>query len=429
MKSPTSRSRTISTRLREAARAHLRLATAIAVTATVALGCGSSTPAYAAAGTQIAARDYGYPYPAAPDCDETPGSMRGCSADKWGFFQGQCVSWVAYRLNSLSGVPMSNLTYKGQHWSGAFNWGAAARRAGIRVDSTPKRGSVAWYSNHVAFVERVNANGSVLISEMNHDNHNGFALTTISRSYRWPKGFIHFKDLPSSAPAKVTAGVQYAVDAAGNLWDAKVPVGGGAASRTPIGHGWQSFSLITEVSDVNGDGQPDIVARSRDWRLWLFATKGKDHFAAPRVISTKWAGAVSLTDAGALTGRGHHLVALLANGAMYRYSLSSTALSAAVQIKGPTTVKSIAGVGDIDLSGTTDLVGVTSSGALIVYRSTLAGQLDGGHQVGTTTRGATVVSNTPGLALLSADTTLTARQVAAPAAGVNVAGLTGMRLA
>ena len=44
-----------------------------------------------------AAAGYGYPYPAAPDCNE--GSLgAGCVGDSRGLLQGQCTSWVAYRL-------------------------------------------------------------------------------------------------------------------------------------------------------------------------------------------------------------------------------------------------------------------------------------------------------------------------------------------
>ena len=54
-------------------------------------------------GTHAASATYGYPYPAAGDCNEaTLGG--GCVGDSRGFLQGQCTSWVAFRLASRNGV-------------------------------------------------------------------------------------------------------------------------------------------------------------------------------------------------------------------------------------------------------------------------------------------------------------------------------------
>lgn len=151
--------------------------------------------AHASPGTQQASATYGYPYPNAPDCTEV-GSDNGCVIDAWRFYQGQCTSWVAYRLNQRSGVPFSN-SYAGRHWGNASNWGGAARAAGIAVNLTPAVGAVAWYaSNHVGYVEEVRGDGSVVMSEMNRDTHNGFdAATVIRPGNRWPSGFIHIRDL------------------------------------------------------------------------------------------------------------------------------------------------------------------------------------------------------------------------------------------
>ncbi len=145
-------------------------------------------------GPLAASKYYGYPYPYAPQC--TYGAHI-CRADKWYFFQGQCTSWVAYRLNELNGISFNNYYRQpsGQRWGGAVNWGSAARNAGIPVNGTPALGSVAWYSyGHVAYVEKVNSPTSVVISEMNYDNQNGFRVRTITTSGGWPTGFIHIAD-------------------------------------------------------------------------------------------------------------------------------------------------------------------------------------------------------------------------------------------
>ena len=115
--------------------------------------------------------------------------------DKWDFYQGQCTSWVAYRLNQLNGIPFTD-SYKGDGtWGDATNWGPHARALGIAVNGTPAVGSVAWYSSgHVAYVEQVNSPTSIVISEMNYDFDNGFWVHTITTSSDWPTSFIHIAD-------------------------------------------------------------------------------------------------------------------------------------------------------------------------------------------------------------------------------------------
>lgn len=51
------------------------------------------------------------------------------------------------------------------YWWNANNWDNAAARDGYRIDGNPTVGSIAQsdagYYGHVAFVERVNSNGSI----------------------------------------------------------------------------------------------------------------------------------------------------------------------------------------------------------------------------------------------------------------------------
>jgi len=151
---------------------------------------------------------YGYPYSNPPVCQA---NGTNCVVDKWHFYQGQCTSWVAYRLNELNGIQFSD-TYglpatgaDGQQvtlWGSADEWTTAAAALHIRFDGTPALGSVAWWPNssqhiggHVAYVERVISPTSVVISEMNYDNENGFRVLTITKSGGdWPVYFIHIAD-------------------------------------------------------------------------------------------------------------------------------------------------------------------------------------------------------------------------------------------
>jgi hypothetical protein len=145
-------------------------------------------------GTHTAA-GYGYPYPAAPDCNE--GSLgEGCVGDSRGFLQGQCTSWVAYRLAMRNGLSFSNW-YAGQHWGNASDWGKVAKGIGYKPDKVPAIGSIGWYKRgHVSYVEDVYGNGTILISEMNTDGHNGFHFATVSPGMSsYPDKFIHLDDV------------------------------------------------------------------------------------------------------------------------------------------------------------------------------------------------------------------------------------------
>jgi surface antigen len=146
-------------------------------------------------GTHAANHGYGYPYPAAGDCNEaTLGG--GCVGDARGFIQGQCTSWVAFRLAARNYLSFSNW-YAGRHWGNASEWAKVAKSIGHKADKTPAIGSIGWYKRgHVSYVEDVYGNGSILISEMNSDGHNGFHFAVVTPGmHSYPDKFIHLDDV------------------------------------------------------------------------------------------------------------------------------------------------------------------------------------------------------------------------------------------
>jgi surface antigen len=191
---------------------------AVAISLSLALGvstsaadvqCAGATPTQSGSpsGTQCASSQYGYPYANAPDCDEFSGPPCA-SIDAWGFIQGQCVSWVAYRFNQLNPEFGFLNSYGGQGlWGWADHWGSQADVLHIPRDNNPAPGAIALYAkDHVAFVETVNSPTSVVVSEMNYEFHNGFWVHTVTKGTSgWPTSFIHLKDLPTSRPAQPTS--------------------------------------------------------------------------------------------------------------------------------------------------------------------------------------------------------------------------------
>jgi surface antigen len=95
-------------------------------------------------------------------------------SDPWRYDVRNCTSYVAWRVNKEFGVNTPS-------WGDASNWDSAAHNAGYKVSGIdankkgPEAGDIAqWDSNHVAFVESVNADGSVNVAEYNHDEHGNF---------------------------------------------------------------------------------------------------------------------------------------------------------------------------------------------------------------------------------------------------------------
>lgn len=155
------------------------------------------TPVWAGyPGTNEAYDAYGYPWPAAPDCNEVSVDAGACVNDGLGFFQGQCTSWVAHRLGQRNALAFSNW-YAGVRWGNATEWAKVSRSIGLKPNETPAVGSVGWYARgHVSYVEEVNPDGSIVVSEMNFDGRNGFRLATLTPGGPgWPDKFIHLADV------------------------------------------------------------------------------------------------------------------------------------------------------------------------------------------------------------------------------------------
>lgn len=83
---------------------------------------------------------------------------------------GNCTWYVKNRRSDLP-----NMLGNGGSWS------ASASRQGYATGSTPRAGAVAEQAGHVAYVEKVNGNGTVTISEMNYaGGYNQVSSRTVS---------------------------------------------------------------------------------------------------------------------------------------------------------------------------------------------------------------------------------------------------------
>lgn len=102
---------------------------------------------------------------------------------------GQCT-WHAFNRHAEVGKGIST------YWWNANNWDTAATQDGYTVDHRAAVGSIlqtdAGYYGHVAFVERVNSNGSIYVSEMNYSAAPGIkTFRTIPATQVSSYKFIH----------------------------------------------------------------------------------------------------------------------------------------------------------------------------------------------------------------------------------------------
>ncbi|WP_281512396.1 CHAP domain-containing protein [Mammaliicoccus vitulinus] len=101
---------------------------------------------------------------------------------------GQCT-WYVFDKRAKDGKTISTF------WGDARNWAGQASSEGFNVDHKPEKGAILQTGNgpfgHVAYVERVNSDGSVFISEMNYVGTYIVSTRTISSAEVGSYNFIH----------------------------------------------------------------------------------------------------------------------------------------------------------------------------------------------------------------------------------------------
>jgi surface antigen len=103
---------------------------------------------------------------------------------------GYCT-WYAYERRAELGRPI------GSFWGDAVTWSGFALASGYRVNNTPAPGAVLHDPNsappfgHVAVVEQVRSNGSIVVSEMNYAGWAVISYRTISAGQARNYAYIH----------------------------------------------------------------------------------------------------------------------------------------------------------------------------------------------------------------------------------------------
>ncbi len=130
--------------------------------------------------------------------DDYPSTLRNVAQDSvvdpWGFYNRECVSFVAWRLNHTNHLDFTNYMDEG-HFGNANNWDDNARKLGFTVNDVPAPGAVAQTDKstygHVAWVAAV-GNGTVTIEDYNYSAPGDYGVRVVPTS---SYDYIHFKDL------------------------------------------------------------------------------------------------------------------------------------------------------------------------------------------------------------------------------------------
>ncbi|MGK3968425.1 CHAP domain-containing protein [Sorangium sp. So ce1667] len=128
----------------------------------------------------------GYPY-----AGRSPSEV-----DPWRFYMRECTSFAAWKMNQL-GVDFSNYMVGPNgvagHFGNASHWAENARTIGYTVDHTPAVNAIAhWNSGHVAVVDAVNPDGTIVVEEYNWAHPHAYGTRTISAGA--PSDYLHVAD-------------------------------------------------------------------------------------------------------------------------------------------------------------------------------------------------------------------------------------------
>ncbi|MFJ4029190.1 S8 family serine peptidase [Paenarthrobacter sp. NPDC089989] len=174
-------------------------------------------------------------------------------------------------------------------------------------------------------------------------------------------------------------------DTNGVLWLYPGNGSGGWLTAKQIGSGWNVMSSIEAPGDFNGDGKADVIARDGKGVLWLYPGNGSGGWLTAKQIGWGWGGMTAIEAPGDFNGDGKaDVIARDGNGVLWLYPGNGSGgwLTAKQVGWGWGGMTAIDGPGDFDGDGKADVLARTSSGGLMLYPGNGAGGWLAAKQVG-----------------------------------------------
>ncbi|WP_346027550.1 FG-GAP-like repeat-containing protein [Arthrobacter parietis] len=159
-------------------------------------------------------------------------------------------------------------------------------------------------------------------------------------------------------------------DSAGRLWMYPSTASGTFGRKMQIGSGWNIMNMILLPGDFSGDGIPDVLARDKGGLLWLYAGTGTGGVKAGVQVGSGWSGMTALVTPGDFSGDGFpDLLARSGDGGLHLYPGNGRGGwgSKAKVGHGWSGMTALLSTGDFDGDGKSDLFARDSSGALYLY--------------------------------------------------------------
>lgn len=147
----------------------------------------------------------------------------------------------------------------------------------------------------------------------------------------------------------------------------------GGAGRV-IGGGWSSMTAVLMAGDFDGDGSPDLLARSGAGQLLLYRGDGRGGWGSTSVIGSGWGGMTALFSPGDFDGDGAgDVIARDSAGSLWLYRGNGhggwVGNGSGIRIGGGWGgFTRILSPGDFDGDGHPDLLAIDTAGRLYLYR-------------------------------------------------------------
>ncbi|MDF9278207.1 Ig-like domain-containing protein [Arthrobacter sp. EH-1B-1] len=181
-----------------------------------------------------------------------------------------------------------------------------------------------------------------------------------------PAGTAEQKDMNGDGNPDIVAR-----DSSGRLYLYPSTATGGFGARVLIGTGWGSMNAILQPGDFNGDRHSDIMARDTSGRLWLYAGTGTGRITNGVQIGQGWQGMTALVTPGNFNGTGGvDLLARDGAGRLFLYpgNGNGTWGTRTQPGSGWNGMTAIVGTGDFSGDARADLFARDASGRLYLYR-------------------------------------------------------------